>query len=356
MFNAGVSPPYSASSAQRLRAALAISSLISSALLVSQSAFAEPSASDRATARSLAGEGYAALKVKDYQTAEDRFRRADELVHAPTLVVDHARALVGLGHFGEAYEAYDSVLKETVPDNAPAVWKGAVKHAQQEIEAIKPRVAWLRVNVQGPQDPDVEIDGQPLPVSALGQERPTNPGERSFVVSAKGFITKTVTIVLNEGARQTLELELLPEPKPAPVVILAPPIVPSPRDQELEAREERNRTSTYIAFTVAGVGVATGATAGILWLKSRSDIKSSCGSLKCTWTTPNELDRETSDKRRYDTLGIISGIGFGVGLAGAVTGIALLSTEPSTKADSGPQKAKLEPYLFPTSLGVRGTF
>src|SRR5450432_550214 len=72
-------------------------------------ALAQESASDRATARSLAGEGYAALKSKDYETAEDRFRRADELVHAPTLVVDHARALVGLGRVGEAYEAYQSV-------------------------------------------------------------------------------------------------------------------------------------------------------------------------------------------------------------------------------------------------------
>ena len=86
-------------------------------------AHAEDNASDRATARGLAGEGYAALEKKDYVTAEDRFRRADELVHAPTLVLDRARALVGLGRFGEAYAAYDSIIRETLPSKVPPVWK-----------------------------------------------------------------------------------------------------------------------------------------------------------------------------------------------------------------------------------------
>jgi len=46
---------------------------------------AEPSAADRATARSLADEGYTALQDKHYAEAADRFSRADALVHAPTL-------------------------------------------------------------------------------------------------------------------------------------------------------------------------------------------------------------------------------------------------------------------------------
>jgi uncharacterized protein HemY len=80
----------------------------------------------------LAGEGYAALKKQDYATAEDHFRRADELVRAPTLVLDHARALVGLGRVGEAYRLYQTVLQESVPANAPWSWRKAVKDAQQE--------------------------------------------------------------------------------------------------------------------------------------------------------------------------------------------------------------------------------
>lgn len=106
-------------------------------------AHAEASASDRATARALANEGYSALKKKDYATAEDRFLRADELVHAPTLVLDHGRALLGLGRVGEAYAAFHSVAHEVPPPGSPAVWKHAVNDARAELAKVEPKVAWL---------------------------------------------------------------------------------------------------------------------------------------------------------------------------------------------------------------------
>ena len=68
--------------------------------------------SDRATARALAEEGYNALKAQKFEVADDRFRRADALVHAPTLVVDDGRALMGLGRFVEAQERFELVLRE----------------------------------------------------------------------------------------------------------------------------------------------------------------------------------------------------------------------------------------------------
>ena len=55
------------------------------------------SAADRATARELGNDGQSALDKKDYATAEDRFRRAEALFHAPTLLLGYARAEVGLG-------------------------------------------------------------------------------------------------------------------------------------------------------------------------------------------------------------------------------------------------------------------
>ena len=74
---------------------------------------------DRATARELAAAGYHALKRGDYAVAADHFERADALVHAPTLVVDWARALTGLGLLVEAGEKYELVIREGVePDGA----------------------------------------------------------------------------------------------------------------------------------------------------------------------------------------------------------------------------------------------
>src|SRR5690606_22394860 len=142
--------------------------LVCLGITLSTPALAEPSAADRATARALAREGFEALENDDFATAEDRFRRADELVHAPTLVVDHARALVGLGRLVEAHERYSLVLREGVSPNAAWPWKRAYADAQKEIEIIKQRLAWLTIQVQGPEQPLVTVDGKEIPLAAIG--------------------------------------------------------------------------------------------------------------------------------------------------------------------------------------------
>jgi len=322
-----------------------------------QPAYAEASASDRATARGLAGEGYAALKQKDYRTAEDRFRRADELVHAPTLVLDHARALVGLGRFGEAYAALDSVIRETLPPGAPAVWKRAKKDAAVEIEAVRPKVAWLTVQVVGASQPQVEIDGRALPATGLGERLPQTPGELHIVASAPGFVTQSIDRSLGEGDEKRVEITLLPIPEPPPEVVIVQPPEPKPAEHTHEDRGKGRRTLAYASFAVSGVGLALGATTGILWLKARDDIKSSCGGgLVCQPQSETEQERLEADKRRYDTFGTISVIGFGVGLAGAVTGTALLLTQPKESVEAEPKRASIHPYVGPGMLGVYGAF
>jgi len=303
----------------------------------------------------LAEEGYAALTAKDYATAEDRFRRAEELVHAPTLVLDRARALVGLGKFGDAYAAFQAVIAEPIPAKSPAVWKRARKSAEQEIEVIKPRVAWLTLQVKGPSDAHVEIDGQPLPASSFGQRLPANPGARVITASAEGFVPKQLEPTLAEGADVELTLELVPVPKPAPVVVVVPPPAPNPNEQENEQRSKRNRTLSYVAFGVSGVGLAVGATTGILWLKARSDIKDSCGSLSCEASTDSEASRYADQQQRYDTYGTLSAIGFAVGIAGAATGVTLILLEPKSGQERG-NRTQVTPYFAGNSLGLRGAF
>ena len=69
---------------------------------------------DRATARELGQQGFQALDAKDYKTAEDRLRRADQLVHAPTLLLGLARAEAGLHRYVHAQETYQRIIREGV--------------------------------------------------------------------------------------------------------------------------------------------------------------------------------------------------------------------------------------------------
>ena len=346
--------PISRSRTGKLLSVLAIGSLCLLACPIN--AHAEANASDRATARALAGEGYTALKNKDYVTAEDRFRRADELVHAPTLVLDHAHALLGLGRIGEAYSALEATSHEVLPSDAPAVWARAVKDARLQLEALKGKVGWLSLHIKGPSDPHVEIDGQPLATNAWRDRLPETPGGRHIAISAPGFVDQTRDEQLSAGLETEVEIELQPIPEPAPVVVIEPPapvrqVEPAPKQETSHGR----RTMTYVAFGASGVGLAVGAVGGILWLKARSDIKSSCGSLDCQPANSAEQNRFDDNKRRYDTFGTLSGVGFGVGLVGATTGLVLLLSRPK-EPEAAEQHAGIRPYVGPGSFGISGAF
>jgi hypothetical protein len=315
-------------------------------LLCVRVAFAAPTDSDRTTARELAREGYDALEQKKYAVAEDRFRRADALVHAPTIVVDHARALVGMGRLVEAYERYALAIREGVASDAPASWKQAVSDAEREIEAVKPRLAWLVINIEGPEEPRVTVDGREVPIASLGARRATNPGKRKVRVTADGFVSGGRIVMLKEGEQQAITITL---DRPESVEL---PETAAPPDSPSGQSAQSSSPLPWIAFGVGGAGLAVGSVTGIMALSVHSDLSESCPEGKCSPSDESEQARMQDDRSEYHTLGTVSGIGFGVGLAGVATGVVLLLTSP--KAEASPNAASLTPVLGPGYVGIRG--
>jgi hypothetical protein len=309
------------------------------------------SESDRATARNLAAEGYTALRTQDFATAEDRFRRADALVHAPTLVVDHARALVGLGRYVEAQERLEQVLREGVPENAPWVWKKAVPEAEALLEQVKPKVAWLTIYVKGPESPHVLVDGVPVPVVTLGVRRATDPGTRRISASGSGYNTKDISVTLPEGGERAVTLEL----DVAPVVPQAPASTKSaatPPPAESQATESHSNTLAYVALGVGGAAVIFGTVAGVVSLGARSDLKARCPANK-------DCSEDAEANRLYDKYvgySVISGVSWGVGLASGAAGLWLLLSEPKAESLRGSKHAHVSPYFAGDSVGVVGAF
>jgi hypothetical protein len=325
------------------------------ALVAAGSSFAPAaraeSEADRATARELAAEGNEALKKKSYETAEDRFRRADALVHAPTLVVDHARALVGLGRFAEAYQRYQLVLSEGAAPTAPRGWKQAVKDAEREVQPLAAKIAWLTLTVKTPGEVHVWMDGREVPAADIGTRHPVDPGTRAVTARAAGFQPKEMSVNLTAGGETALEIELEPlPPEPAPAPLASPEVAAT-----VAAPPAKDRTWVYVAFGVGAAGLVTGATAGVLALGVRSDINAECPNMHCSGAkTQDQVTHWQDQKSKYKTLGTISGIGFALGLAGAGAGTALLlmqskETEPATTA-------RLLPYVGLGELGVSGSF
>jgi len=307
---------------------------------------AEPSAADRATARSLATEGYWALHDKRYAEAADRFGRADALVHAPTLTLDWARSLVGLGQFVEAQERYELIIREGVDAKAPPSWQRALSDAKTELAALRPRLSWVTITVKGTADAHVSIDGVAVPPAAVGVRRAINPGTHEFSATASGYLGGQQTLTLTEGQEGSVALELQVDPNQQP----SAPVVDAPVSPPLPAAPpSRNRTPAYVAFGVGGVGLVVGGVTGALWLSKYSTLKEHC-------PDHDNCGPEYQDTvNAYDTLGIVSGAGFAVGVAGIATGVTLWLLDDS--GTSQPARGLVvRPYVGVGNVGAVGSF
>ena len=314
------------------------------ALLWVGTSWAEPSAADRATARALAGEGYQALQEKDYATAADRFSRADALVHAPTLMIDWARSLAGLGKLVEAQERYEQIVREGVEPKAPKSWHRALADAGAELAQLKPRLAWVTISVSGAAQPEVTIDGAPVPAAAIGVRRAVNPGSLQVQAQAKDFLSQTKTVELREGAEESVDFQLEPDPNARVAAAVKPPPAPPPAPAE-----HHNRAPMYVAFGVSAAGFVVGAVTGGLFLSKRAELDGVC-------TADGACESKHTDlKKQYDTLGIVSPIGFAVGVAGAGTGLALWLLNRDG-AGSSSQGVSVHPYVGLGNVGAVGSF
>jgi hypothetical protein len=313
------------------------------ALSLAWPAWAEPNEVDRATARALALEGHQALTKKDYGTAADRFGRADALVHAPTLVVDWARALQGLGRFVEAHEKYELVLREGLDASAPKSWVRAVEDAKKELEALKPRLGWVTVVLIEPRHATVTIDGATIPPAAVGVKRAADPGFPEVAVSADGYEPFTQTVTVGPGEEKSIEVSLRKLPD-APRVAKSRPAATPPKES-LGTR----RVLTYVALGVGGASFVAGGVTGALFLGERADLIDECrADGKCPPGSQSKVNA-------YNTFGYVSGVTLAVGVAGLGAGLALLLTEPPLAPK---RRAALEvrPLLGLGLVGAEGTF
>ncbi|WP_437932135.1 hypothetical protein WMF37_23765 [Sorangium sp. So ce291] len=323
---------------------LGIASLLL-ALTCAPAALAQVSDADRATARSLAVEGQESLDRKDFSGALDRFRRADAIIHAPTLLLGVARAQVGMGQWIAAQESYNRILREGAPERSPEPFFEAIAAAQRELDALAPRIPQVLISVRGTDTADVTIDGEPVPRAALGVRRPVDPGEHTFRASAAGFAPVEVKLTLAERASETVALELEPM-APPPSSAPPAPTAPTP-DRGLVAPSGSSRTVLGIAaLGLGGVGLAAGAVGGVLAIGKHSDLSERCPGGRCDASLQGDVDS-------YHAMGTLSTIGFVVGAVGVGAGAFLILTAPRSTQRAG---IWITPMIGLGSAGAKGSF
>ena len=311
---------------------------------------AEPNDADRATARALAEEGKTALERYDYRTAEDRFARADALIHAPTLLLGLARAQAGLGKLVEAHESYMRIQREGVRPGSPPVFAKAQEDAAKEVGVVAARLAWVTIDVKPSAGADIVLDGAAIPMAAVGAKRPLNPGNHRVRAMAPGYQARDQTFSVTEGQRIAFTIMLVPVPAsqlPGTVETAEPSaraVGGGPVDAERDEGRAASKAPAVLTLVVGAAGLTTGAIAGGFAMHKHTQLERACPNGVC----PSERQSDIDDLHALTT---VSTAGFIVGAVGVSVGIVWLLATPSSEPSP-----RVAGYVGPGTAGIRGQF
>jgi len=320
----------------------------------------------------MAQEGASAFQEKRWADAIDLFKRAESLVHAPPHLLFMARAQVEVGQLVAARENYMRIIRESISADAPKAFRDAQAAANSELPALEPRIPTLTVKIKGNDGKPVTvtIDGKNMPPALVGAPRPTDPGEHKLQAGAAGMASDIATIVLKEGARETVTLELVAGKAAAAAGETVPTTGPAagPAGSAVasgEASADQTsvtggsnglRIASYALLGVGVVGLGAGTFFGLQSMNKRSEADDLCPNpSSCDVRQRDEVNGLDDDARSAQTLATIGFIAGGVGVAAGVT-LFVLSGKKKEQAATSTHKRELRPWLGPASVGVSGTF
>jgi hypothetical protein len=316
------------------------------------------SAENVAAARALGAEGVQLAQEGKCDLAIERLNRAEQLYHAPTILVELGYCQCELGQLVEGTEALNRVVRENLGANPPPAFVSAQERARSLLARYSPKLAKLVIHVRAPEGAsfEVRVDDKPVPMALLGAARPTDPGTR--LVSASGTNVKPAQaqVSLSEGGSAEVEL-VLEAQAPAPndgdellVPLREGEPGPARRDTPAEAATESSRVPAYISLGVGGLGIAAGTYFGLSALSKQSTLDEVCDSDGCPEGTQSDID---SLERNAN----LATVGFGVGIVGIGLGVYfLLSGDSGEETAHCAQTPCVTPLVGLDYLGMEGVF
>lgn len=302
-------------------------------MLVAPPVWAEESAADLATARTLGTEGLRLAQSGDCAGAVEKLSRAEALHHAPTTLEGLGECKITLGRIVEGTEDLRRVTLEHVPEHSPPVFKAAQSRARAALEKALPRIAKVRIDVTGAAGADVsvKVDGAPISSAAIGVERPFDPGSHAIEASAPGYKPATTRVQIAEGGSQQVTLAL--ERSPEQVV----------RPEEHRPATTRNYAPAFVAFGLAGASAIAGGVFGGVAIAKKNDLVAACGGTACSPAQQGAFND-------LSTFATISTVTFIIAGAAAVTGVVLVALAPRRTVET------VSLGVTPSGVWLGGTF
>jgi hypothetical protein len=229
-----------------------------------------------------------------------------------------ARCRRKAGELLAARDDYQRIVAEVLPDAAPEPWRKAHADAAAELAALKGHIPALSIVVRAPRldDVTVRIDGEVVPVAALGRPISCNPGVHKVSAEHPGDPRIDREIQLAEDRVEAIELSF-GAPVAAPTYIA----IPAP------AKKEGSLVPGLVVLGVAGVALGVGGIAGAVAKLDETSVLNHCDGDLC-----RQSDQGTA--KTAVTLAKVSTAGFIAGSALAAAGVVLVILRPGRASNA----------------------
>jgi tetratricopeptide (TPR) repeat protein len=302
---------------------------LSTSITVSRTAWADPTAADKAAAETLFVDGRKLMSAGKYQEACKAFAESQRLDSGVGTLLNLGRCYEKLGRTASAWSTYREAASAARASNQSA----REKNARAAADALEPKLPKLTIVVLGTETNvrlEVRRDGAVVPSSMWGMSVAIDPGEHTFEATAPGrkpWHSKVVAEAAKPIKVTVPDLEVDPKTTPvgkatstetAPVAKSKTPEAPPPEPSGLGGQR-------IAALVVGGVGVVGTAVGGYFALRARAaNDRANCDENNICQTQA-DLDEHTqaiklANSATYATAG---------GLIALATGVVLWVTAPA---------------------------
>ena len=333
---------------------------LSIALVAIASVAAADPPRDPAMAETLFKTGKDLLQSGDWPGACAKFEASYDLDPAVGTLVKIARCRDHDGKLAAAWYDYQRALKlnQEKGDQTEQRRKDLDKFIRAELATLEPRVPKLRVVIAAPPAGlRLTRNAQELPLGALGEALPIDPGAQRIIAEAPGYRREEREVAASEGQLVEVEIRLEATPPPPLSTAVLPPVLPpavpppiaplAPESPDAPAAPGRGQRIGGIVVGSAGVillGVAAGF--GVSTLKKVGASADLCGS--DNFCDPDGITLR-DQARASQTVGLVL---LGAGVAAVGGGIAIYLTAPK----AAPSSSAIRVLLQPSGMLATGSF
>lgn len=342
----------------RLRCAgacLLVASLVAS--IASAQPSAAPTPEDKALAEGLFQDGRKLMEAGQFKDACPKLAESQRLDPSAGTLLNLAVCHEKDGKIASAWAEY----KEAAALSEAVGKKDRAELARKRADELEKQLARLVLEVAAPAEGMViRLNGKELSAAAAaGTGMPVDPGEYTVEATAPGKATWSGKVQIEAGAgSKKVVIPALPDAAAAPPP--AKPVKPEgPAGPEVPAGPQETpgdggstlRTLGFVAGGVGLAGIAVGSVLGVMTLSKAAVTKDGCPEMD-----PACLQGWRDAYDEGQTTGLISTIGFGVGVAGLGAGVALLLLSRSSGAPAQGRQVWVAPQVGATGgqLSVGG--